>query len=705
MSGAVTDLLGPIPAPANGWDPATAAGLAGVDALVYRSNLLGSDRSLANRGGGNTSAKGVTVDHAGRETRTLWVKGSGTDLATITSAGFAALRHDEVLPLRQREAMDDAEMVDYLRRCGLGPDQPRPSIETLLHAFVASPQVDHTHPDAVIALTSCPDGRRLAEEAFGEEAVWLDYQRPGFAMSKRIAELLDEHPAARAVLLEKHGLVTWGETSEESYRSTLKLVARAAEALARAGEGRFGLGGWRVRAAAEDEAEQVLAAALPVLRGELLADAPGVVLEVDRSPESLAFASSRRAPEVSQIGAPCPDHLINTKHKPLVVDFDPDGDSAADLVERVREGVREYAGWYRDYYERNLTDESRPYPIDPAGPRVVLLPGLGIVTSGGDAGKARFSRELYERAIAVESAADAAGGFRSLSEPEAFAIEYWPLERYKLTQAPAPQELSGRVALVTGGASGIGRATARRLAELGAHVAVADLNADGADEVAEEIRSRYGARRALGVPVDVTSEEAVHAVFRRVVLEYGGLDLLICSAGIATSAPVTETSVADWETSYAVLARGYFLSAREAFRVLVEQGRGGSIVFVGSKNALVAGANASAYSSAKAASLHLARCLAEEGGSHGIRVNTVNPDAVIEGSAIWSSEWKAERASTYGLSEEDLPDFYRGRTTLGVNVYPEDVAEAIVFLASSRAGKSTGNVINVDGGVAAAYTR
>jgi rhamnulose-1-phosphate aldolase/alcohol dehydrogenase len=702
---AVTDVLGPIPAPANRWDGDAAAGLAGVDEVVYRSNLLGADRTLANRGGGNTSAKGLTIDHAGRETRTLWVKGSGTDLATIAAAGFAALRLDEVLLLRGRESMDDAAMVDYLVRCALERIQPRPSIETLLHAFLPGAQIDHTHPDAVIALTSAPDGRRLAEEAFGGEAVWLDYQRPGFAMSKRIAELLDENPAARSVLLEKHGLVTWGDTSEVAYRSTLEFVTRSAEALARAGNGRFGLGGWRVRPTGDDEADGLLAAALPVLRGELLADAPGAILEVDRSPDAVAFASSEAAPEVSQVGAPCPDHLINTKHKPLVVDFDPGRDSADDLVQRVRAGVRTYATWYRDYYERNLTDESRPYPVDPAGPRVVLLPGLGIVTSGGDAGKARFSRELYERAIAVESAADAAGGFRSLSEPEAFAIEYWPLERYKLAQLPPPSELSGRVALVTGGASGIGRATARRLAELGAHVAVADLNGDGAEEVAEEVRERHGDRRALGLQVDVTEEEAVREIVRRVVLAYGGLDVLVCSAGIAMSAPVTETTLADWEKSYAVLARGYFLAAREAFRVLVEQGSGGSIVFVGSKNALVAGANAAAYSSAKAASLHLARCLAEEGGSHGIRVNTVNPDAVIAGSAIWSSEWKAERASTYGLAEEDLPGFYRDRTTLGVNVYPEDVAEAIVFFAGARSGKSTGNVINVDGGVSAAYTR
>jgi rhamnulose-1-phosphate aldolase/alcohol dehydrogenase len=705
VSGAVTDALGPIAPPADRWDAASAAGLTGLDEVVYRSNLLGSDRALANRGGGNTSAKGVTVDHTGRQSRTLWVKGSGTDLATITAGGFAALRLDEVVLLRERDAMEDAEMVEYLQRCALGPDQPRPSIETLLHAFVPAAHVDHTHPDAIIALTSSPDGPRLAQEAFGAEAVWLDYQRPGFDMSRRIAQLREANPAARAILLERHGLVTWGDTSEEAYRSTLEFVARAARAIEQAAGSRFGLGGPKVVELGDSEADALLEAALPVLRGALLADTDGLVLEVDRSREAIAFASSARGPEVSQVGAPCPDHLINTKHKPLVVAFDPSRDGADELRAALRRGVAEYAAWYRDYYERNVTAESRPYPIDPAGPRVILVPGVGIVTSGADAAKARFSRELYRRAIAVQAAADAAGGFRSLSEAEAFAIEYWPLERYKLTQAPAVGELSGRIALVTGGASGIGRASARRLAEAGAHVAVADLNAAGAQEVAGEICARFGERRALGMEVDVTSEEAVHDLVRRVVLAYGGLDVLVCSAGIASSAPLTETTLDDWEQIYAVLARGYFLPAREVFRVLIEQARGGSLVFVGSKNALVAGANAAAYSSAKAASLHLARCLAEEGGSLGIRVNTVNPDAVIEGSAIWSSEWKAERASTYGVSEEDLPEFYRGRTTLNVNVFPEDVAEAIVFLASERSAKSTGNVINVDGGVTAAYTR
>lgn len=705
MSQAVADVLGPIPAPVDRWEAGAPVGPDPLDELVYRSRLLGGDRALANRGGGNTSAKGVTLDHAGREVPVLWVKGSGTDLATIGPAGFAALRLDDLLLLRRRQAMTDAEMVEYLLRCALAPDQPRPSIETLLHAFVRAAHVDHTHPDAVIALTSCPTGRRLAEEAFGEEALWLDYQRPGFAMSKRIAELLEEHPRARAVLLEKHGLVTWGETSLQAYRNTLEMVSRAADALARAGQGRFGLGGQKVRPATEEEAEKVLAEALPALRGALLSDARGLVLKVDRSPEAVAFASSREGPRVSQAGAPCPDHLITTKHRPLVVEFDPDRDSPQDLAERLRRGVEEYATWYHGYYARNLTEESRPYPVDPAGPRVVLIPGIGVVASGADAGRAHFARELYQRAIAVESAAHAAGGFRSLTEAEAFAVEYWPLERYKLAQAPAPAELGGRVALVTGGASGIGRAAARRLAELGAHVAVADLNAEGAGEVAAEISARHGQGRAFPVAADVTSEEAVRDMVRRVVLAWGGLDVLVCSAGIAISAPVIETELSDWERIYAVLVRGYFLPAREAFRVLVEQGRGGSIVFVGSKNALVAGANASAYSSAKAASLHLARCLAEEGGRFGIRVNTVNPDAVIEGSAIWSSEWKADRATTYGISEEELPAFYRARTTLNVNVYPEDVAEAIAFFATARSAKSTGNVLNVDGGIPAAYSR
>ena len=704
----MTEMLGVlqgIAAPVDRWDADVARGLGVLDSLVYRSNLLGADRAVANQGGGNTSAKDLQPDHTGRQVRTLWVKGSGTDLATITPAGFPGLRLEELEPLQARGAMEDAAMVEYLLRCAIQPMQPRPSIETLLHAFVPAAHVDHTHPDAVIALTSTPDGRRLADEAFGDEAVWLDYQRPGFDMSRRIAVLLEDNAEARAVLLERHGLVTWGDTSEDAYRATLEFVTRAAQAIDRSASGRFGLGGNKAAELREGNATALLLHSLPALRGALLADTDGVVLEVDRSAEAVAFASSARAPEVSQIGAPCPDHLVNTKHKPLVVDFDSERGDAADLSDAFTRGTAEYSDWYRDYYEHNVDDETRQFPIDPAGPRVALVPGIGIVTSGLDAGRARFARDLYRRAIAVEDAADALGGFRSLSEAEAFAMEYWPLERYKLAQAPARGELAGRVAVITGGASGIGRAAARLLAERGAHVVVADLNFDGAQEVADELIDAYGVRRALAVPVDVSDEGAVIEMARRTVLEYGGVDILVASAGLATSASITETTLDEWELNFAVLARGYFLAAREVFRVLLQQGRGGSVVFVASKNAIVAGANAAAYSSAKAASLHLARCLAEEGGQHGIRVNTVNPDAVIEGSSIWSSEWKAERASTYGVAEGDLEGFYRKRTKLGVNVYPEDVAEAIAFLAGPRSGKSTGNVLNVDGGVTAAYPR
>ena len=693
-------VLAGIPAPEDRWDGDAAASL--LEGLVHRSNLFGADRALANIGGGNTSSKETIADHAGRDTRVLWVKGSGTDLATITAKGFPGLRLDELLPLRERESMDDAAMVDYLLRSAIQPNQPRPSIETLLHAFIPATHVDHTHPDAIIALTSSPDGRRLAEEEFGDEIVWLDYQRPGFDMSRRIAELLDAAPSARAVLLEKHGLVTWGETHEESYRSTIEIVTRAARVIEREGAGRFGLGGPKVETLSDEQVDALLAEALPALRGALGGE---VVLELDRSPQAVAFASSQRAPEVSQIGAPCPDHLINTKHRPLVVAFDPATQGAGELAEAFRRGVAEFSGWYREYYAHNLDDETRQFPIDPAGPRVVLIPGVGIVTTGSDAGRARIARDLYQRAIAVQDAADALGGFRSLSESEAFAIEYWPLERYKLAQAPPRGELAGRIALITGAASGIGRATARLLASRGAHVVVADLNLEGAKEVAEELVGANGLRRAVAVPVDVTSEDAVAEMTRRAVLEYGGIDILVASAGLASSSPITETTVADWDLNYAVLARGYFLTARETFRVLLAQELGGSIVFVTSKNAMVAGANAAAYSSAKAASLHLARCLAEEGGSHGIRVNCVNPDAVIQGSAIWSSDWKAERASTYGVDEDELQTFYRARTKLGVNVFPEDVAEAIAFFAGPRTAKSTGNVVNVDGGVSAAYPR
>ena len=634
----------------------------------------------------------------------LWVKGSGTDLATIDVAGFPLLRLDELLPLRARDAMDDASMVEYLLRTAVRPDQPRPSIETLLHAFIPADHVDHTHPDAVIALTSTPNGRRLAEEVFGDEVAWLDYERPGFAMSRRVAALLEGAPSARAVLLERHGLVTWGETSEECYRATIEFVTRAADAIATAGSGRFGLGGQAVTELRDITADSLLAESLPALRGALLHDADGVVLEIDRSPEAIAFASSARAPEVSQVGAPCPDHLIHTKHKPLVVSFAPDPSmtrARRSVPSTVSTGTR--SGTAGTTRETSTTRRVGSRSIPPAPShrrprrrdrherwRCRARTPVPRPLSPGDRGPGhRRGARRIPIALGGRGVRDRVLAPRALQ-----------------ARAGTPAgELAGRVAVITGGGSGIGRAAARKLATLGAHVVVGDLYAERAQEVADEIQAAHGARRALAVEVDVTREDAVQEMARRTVLAYGGLDILVASAGLATSAPVTETTLEDWERNFAVLARGYFLAAREAFRILQAQRVGGSIVFVASKNALVAGANAAAYSSAKAASLHLARCLAEEGGPDGIRVNTVNPDAVIQGSSIWSSEWMAERASTYGVSAEGLEEFYRGRTKLGVSVYPEDVAEAIAFFAGPRSAKSTGNILNVDGGVSAAYPR
>lgn len=683
------------------WDAGAAGRMSGVDGLVYRSNLLGGDRRIANWGGGNTSSKLDEVDHAGRPVRVLWVKGSGTDLATIPVSGFAGLRLDELLLLEARASMDDADMVDYLLCCGVAPSQPRPSIETLLHAFIPATHVDHTHPDAIIALTAAPGGRSLAEGAFGEEAVWIDYIRPGFALSKLVAASIRDNPRARFVLLAKHGLVTWGESGAESYQATIEAIRHAGAALADAAEKPpFGD---VVRPALEPSHRRaLLLEALPILRGRLSVERHHV-LQVDESPDVLDFLAGADAARLSQVGAACPDHLVNTKSRPLQVAWD--GETAESLLAGLRGSLEQYEAWYRGYYGSHLDDETRPFPIDPAGPRVTLLPGVGMVTSGVNAAKADVANQLYHRAIEVIRLSAGVTDFTSLTDAEAFAVEYWPLERYKLSLAPAPRELDGRVALVTGGGSGIGRATAELLAAQGAHVAVADIVVERAEEVAALLAERHGPRRSLALGVDVGDEAAVVRAFEEVVLGWGGVDIVVSNAGIALAADLLDTGLDIWDRNFHVLARGYFLVAREAVRWMRRQETGGSIVFVASKNGLVAGKGAAAYSAAKAAELHLARCIAEEVGALGIRVNSVNPDAVIQGSSIWNSAWREERARNYGIPENLLEEHYRQRTTLKVNVLPIDVAEAVLFFASDRSAKSTGNFINVDGGVAAAYSR
>jgi rhamnulose-1-phosphate aldolase/alcohol dehydrogenase len=664
--------------------------------LVTRSNLLASDRAIVNFGGGNTSVKVVEPDHTGREVEVLWVKGSGTDLATIDRDGFTGLRLPEIVPLTGREAMSDEEMVAYLARCQLDPTMPRPSIETLLHAFVPHAHVDHTHPDSIGSIVGAVDGERLAEECFGSDAIWIPYLRPGFALSKLVAEAVRARPDAKLVLLAKHGLVTWGATAEESYAATLEAVNRAAAYVDERTAGREPFGGAARSPLPEERRLELLAEVLPALRGAVGVDGLRV-LQVDASPAVLEFVCSREAAELSQVGAACPDHLVHTKRRSVWVPFDAEREEAATLLQRLRAAVAAFQERERAYFESNRSESDRL--LDPS-PRIVLVEGVGMISVGRTLKAARLARDLYHRAIEVMRGASALGGFVSLTDEESYAVEYWPLELYKLSLAPPPRELRGMVALITGAAGGIGSAIARAIVGEDGCVVVSDILAASAAEVAGEL-----GEVARAVETDVRSEASVIDAFKEATMAFGGVDIVVSNAGIASSAPIEDTTLEEWERNHAILTRGYFLVAREAARLLREQGTGGSIVFIGSKNALAAGKGASAYSSAKAAELHLARCLAEELGSDGIRVNTVNPDAVLEGSRIWGSSWREERARNYGIAPDELEEFYRGRTTLRQNVVPADVAEAVLFLVSSRAAKSTGNVINVDGGVAIAYPR
>ncbi len=685
--------------PSNLWDDAAARQPA-LDGLVYRSRLLARDRSVVNIYGGNTSAKLMDSDHLGRPVEVLWVKGSGGDMAAITEGGFAALRLAEILPLLDRDAMTDEEMVKHLTRCALHPNRPRQSIETLLHAFLPARHVDHTHPDAIISLACASDGQDLCRRLWGHRVVWVDYTRPGFALSTSVSRGVRATAQAELVVMGKHGLITWGQTSRECYEQTIRAIGEAEEFIAGHKRGQRMFAGTAGPALPPQKRREILTRLLPVLRGAVSRQRPAV-LQVDDSEQVLAFAGSEGAAALSQVGAACPDHLVHTKRVPLFVTWTPD-EGADPLLARLPAAVDAYATSYAKYFEecRRPGDQMRdPYP------RVILIPGLGMITAGDDVGGADVSRQLYHRAIAVMEGSQRVGEFTSLTAQETYDIEYWPLELYKLTLRPAPGELAGRVAVVTGGASGIGRATARRLARDGGHVVILDINDTGAHTVADELVERHGPGRSMAVHCDVTDETAVAEAFRTVVLAYGGVDVVVSNAGIAISAPIDDTTLRDWNRTMDVLATGYFLISREAFRLWKAQRMGGSLVFVTSKNSVVASRNAAAYSTAKAAELHLARALAEEGGPIGVRVNSVLPDAVLQDSGIWDAGWRQARAAAYGINPEELDEYYRQRTVLKVNVLPEHVAEAISFLAGPLASRTTGAALTVDGGVTAAYVR
>ncbi len=682
------------------WNTTDVTNLPALDGLVYRSRLLGSDRTVVNIYGGNTSAKTMEVDHAGRPVQVLWVKGSGSDVASIGESGFAALCMPDIAPLMARDEMNDEAMVAYLNRSVFLPDRPRQSIETLLHAFIPAAHVDHTHPDAVISLACAADGRALCERLWGKRMVWVDYIRPGFTLSKQIGEGVRDNPAADLVVMGKHGVTVWADSSVDCYAQSIKVIGEAEEFIAQTRNGRRIFAGAAVPAL--DDASQTATwnAILPTLRGALSKQG-SQILQIDSDPTALAFIGSTGAAQFTQIGAACPDHLVHTKRLPLFVDWQPSQGLDA-LSHAVTTGVAQYANDYRAYFEAHkVADDVIMNPF----PRIILIPGLGVVTAGADAQAADVSNQLYHRAIAVIGGSMAVGEYTSLSAAEAFAIEYWPLEQYKLKLKPAPRELAGKVAIVTGAASGIGRATARRLAADGAHIAIFDINLTGAEAVAKELNDSYKMRRAIAVHCDVTSEEAVIAAMHQVVRAFGGVDIVVNNAGFAIAKPVTETTMADWDKMLNVLGKGYFLISREAFKIWQQQKIGGSLIVIASKNSVMASKGNVAYSAAKAAELHMARCLAEEGGALGIRVNTVLPDAVLEGSGIWDAGWRAARAAGYGIKPEELEDFYKARTVLKINVRPEDIAEAVSFFAGPRASRTTGGMLTVDGGVAAAYAR
>ncbi|OCP20714.1 MULTISPECIES: bifunctional rhamnulose-1-phosphate aldolase/short-chain dehydrogenase [unclassified Ensifer] len=689
---------------ANLWDETKAAGMTEPERLLYRSNLLGSDKRITNYGGGNTSAKVLEKDPLGGGTvEVLWVKGSGGDVGTIKMDGFATLYMDKLNALKgiYRGVAFEDEMVGYLPHCTFNLNPRAASIDTPLHAYVPRKHVDHMHPDAIIAIAASSNSRELTARIFGSDIGWLPWKRPGYELGLWLEKFCLENPDARGVVLESHGLFTWGDTARQAYETTIEIINKAIAWFETENTGPA-FGG--VAKPTLDAAERVAIAKrlMPVIRGLIGADERKVG-HFDDSQAVLDFVTAKDLKPLAALGTSCPDHFLRTKICPLVVDFDP---AAADIEKTLTglpDAIAAYRADYAAYYERCKHADS-PEMRDPNAV-VYLVPGVGMITFAKDKATARISGEFYVNAINVMRGASGVSTYVGLPEQEAFDIEYWLLEEAKLQRMPKPKSLAGRIALVTGGAGGIGKATAHRLMQEGACVVIADIDEAALAAAESELAARHGKDFVRSVSMNVTSEAAVEGGFGDTLLAFGGLDILVSNAGLASSATVEDTTLALWNKNMDILATGYFLVSREAFRIFRNQKAGGNVVFVASKNGLAASPGASAYCTAKAAEIHLARCLALEGAAAQIRVNVVNPDAVLRGSKIWTGEWKEQRAAAYKMDVDDLEAHYRERSMLKLSVFPEDIAEAIYFLASDMSAKSTGNIVNVDAGNAQSFTR
>jgi rhamnulose-1-phosphate aldolase/alcohol dehydrogenase len=679
------------------WDDTHAKNLDEPGLLLYRSNLLGADLRITNFGGGNTSAKVTHKDPlSGADVDVLWVKGSGGDIGSMKLDGFATVYMDKLLSLKTLYKSLDQEdaMVHALNHCIFNLNSRAPSIDTCLHGYVPWPHVDHVHSDAVIAIAASKNSEKLTREVFGDEIGYLPWQRPGIDLGIKLGNMAAKHPGLVGVVLGSHGLFTWGKTSKSCYDQTLRIINTASAWLDQ-NSNRPVFGGEALKAMSSGERRKIAIRLMPDIRGRISKTECKTGYFTD-APEVLEFVNSQRLADLAPIGTSCPDHFLRTKIKPLIVPHDADGTVLDSLLDGYR---KDYAA----YYER-CKHANSPKMRD-ANAVIYLVPQVGMISFAKDPTTARLAGEFYTNAINVMRGSSGVSTYQGLPEQEAFNIEYWLLEEAKLQRMPKPKPLQGRVALVTGGASGIGRAIAEKMASEGASVVIADINAQGMAETAAEFRKQFGKDSVATVKLDVTSEESVMNGFAEAVFRFGGIDIVVNNAGIAITGAADETTLDMWNKQVAILGTGYFLVGREGFRVMKRQGNGGSMIYIASKNGMVASPGTSAYGAIKAAEIHLARVLAAEGAPFGIRVNTVNPDAVLRGSKIMSDSYRAERAATLKIKPEDLDEHYRKRSLLQRSVYPEDIAEAVYWFASDASNKSTGNIINVDAGHLASFTR